>query len=93
MWIAASSVSRSSGSASSVATLTKPVSPARLLDVGCGTGWFLEVEMQEGLLGGLEMGKEIPGADHSVVAMESLATSALRNARLATLSSHSLGGD
>jgi 2-polyprenyl-3-methyl-5-hydroxy-6-metoxy-1,4-benzoquinol methylase len=42
--------------------LTKPVSSTRLLDVGCGTGWFLEVAMQEGFaVSGLEMGKEIPG--------------------------------
>jgi hypothetical protein len=53
-------------------------------------GWFLEVEMQGGFaVSGLEMGKEIPGADHGEVAMESLATSGLRNARLSTLSSRS----
>jgi SAM-dependent methyltransferase len=70
--------------------LTKPISFTRLLDVGCGTGWFLEVVMQEGFaVSGLEVDKETPGADHSVVAMEILATSGLRNARLATLSSHS----
>ena len=35
----------------------------RLLDVGCGTGWFLEVAMQEGFVGyGLELGKEIAAA-------------------------------
>jgi SAM-dependent methyltransferase len=69
--------------------LTKPISSTRLLDVGCGTGRFLEVVMQEGFaVSGPEMGKKIPGADHSVVAMAILATSGLRNARLATLSSH-----
>jgi hypothetical protein len=50
--------------------------------------------MQEGFaVSGLEIGKEIPGADRSEVAMKSLATSGLRNARLATLSSHSHRGD
>lgn len=43
--------------------LTKSVSATRLLDVGCGTGWFLEVAMHEGFpVSGLEMGKEIAEA-------------------------------
>lgn len=43
--------------------ITKPVSSMRLLDVGCGTGWFLEVAMQEGFaVAGLELGKDIAAA-------------------------------
>lgn len=36
---------------------------ARILDVGCGTGWFLEVAIREGFAAsGLELGKEIAAA-------------------------------
>jgi 2-polyprenyl-3-methyl-5-hydroxy-6-metoxy-1,4-benzoquinol methylase len=43
--------------------ITKPASSTRLLDIGCGTGWFLEVAMREGFpVSGLEMGKEIAQA-------------------------------
>jgi 2-polyprenyl-3-methyl-5-hydroxy-6-metoxy-1,4-benzoquinol methylase len=43
--------------------IAKPVSQTRLLDVGCGTGWFLEVAQREGFcVYGLELGKEIAAA-------------------------------
>jgi 2-polyprenyl-3-methyl-5-hydroxy-6-metoxy-1,4-benzoquinol methylase len=40
--------------------LGRPASSARLLDVGCGTGWFLEVAKEHGyMVSGVEIGKEL----------------------------------
>lgn len=40
--------------------ITKPIENVRLLDLGCGTGWFLEVAKNEGFnVNGIELGKEI----------------------------------
>lgn len=40
--------------------ITKPAGRVKLLDVGCGTGWFLEVAKNEGFdVSGIELGKEI----------------------------------
>lgn len=40
--------------------ITKPIEHVRLLDLGCGTGWFLEVAKSEGFnVNGIELGKEI----------------------------------
>ncbi len=44
--------------------IAKPPGSVRLLDVGCGTGWFLEMAKNEGfIVSGLEMGREI--AEHT----------------------------
>lgn len=43
--------------------MAKGASQTRILDVGCGTGWFLEVALSEGFtVSGLELGKEIAAA-------------------------------
>ena len=43
--------------------MSKSPATTRILDVGCGTGWFLEVALQEGFaVSGLELGREIAAA-------------------------------
>jgi 2-polyprenyl-3-methyl-5-hydroxy-6-metoxy-1,4-benzoquinol methylase len=40
--------------------LNKPPTQAHVLDVGCGTGWFLEVAKEQGfIISGLEIGKQL----------------------------------
>src|SRR5262249_42287621 len=40
----------------------RPASQSRLLDVGCGTGWFLELAQESGYqVFGIELGKELAG--------------------------------